>query len=434
MLQFLKKQTRLKCSSIVLIFLVFWHFTATAQVLDKTVAIVNDEAITHSELLSAVNFIKKDLRSKNATIPQNLELQKQVLNHLILENLQLQLAKQNHILATEEEVKETLRNMAHQNKLSLPEFEKRLKIQGYDYPQFVKHIQKQMTLYQVQQAALSNTLKFSEQEIQQVIAEMERQSPNNKYRISHILVALPESPSPALLQKTHSKISAIEEQLKNGASFGKTALEHSDAQDALNQGDLGWKSAQELPLLISERLSTLEKGAVVGPIQNESGFHWIKLSDVQQTEAIPTLMQWHVRHILLKISDARSEQEAQKQINALRAEILEKKNFESLALHYSDDTGSASKGGDLGWITPTEVVPPFATTMVRTKPGDISLPFMTVYGVHILEVIEKRSINQTRTAQREEAMRILQTRKFGDAVEQWVANLRAEAHVQTMLS
>lgn len=400
--------------------------------LDKIVAVVNENVITQLELDKQIKKFKLENNDTANQIPREA-LEKQLLNQMIMNKLQLDMANLNGISATTEQVNAALENMAAQNNLDIFQFKKMIENEGIDIDDFKRDLKEQLTIMSVQQAAANSDITISEQEIKQAMELMESTNTNNKYKVSQILLSVPDEPSSEKIKFAKDKANKIVKDLKNGADFEKVAKLTSDGQQALNGGDMGWFNVTELPTLFSDIIPNLNKGEVYGPIQSESGFHILKLTDVKLDDNKYVELNYKVRHILIKKDNITTSKIAEMELKKLKREIEVNNNFEELALIYSDDHGSASNGGDIGWVNRHLVVPEFAAVMESLKKNEISMPFETSYGWHIAQLIDKKTVDNTEKWKRNKARQIITEKKFQDALVAWQNKLRTQAHIKTYI-
>ncbi|MBP9722888.1 MAG: peptidylprolyl isomerase [Gammaproteobacteria bacterium] len=400
--------------------------------LDNIVAIVNEDVITSTELDKKVNLIKKQLVSQGVTLPPLKDIKKQVLNTMVLDALQLQIAKLNNMLATPEQVNAAIETVAKQNNLTVLTFRKKLEADGINYETFKKDIINQLTIMSLQQAIASSEVKITSREIEQEIERLDNNSAKSSYRISHILIAVPNSPDSNKIQLAKQRANQIMQEL-NKKKFSEVAMIASDGQQALKGGDLGWYNFADLPELFAKIVPKLKKDEVHGPIQDESGFHIIKLADVKSDSKKYQEMQYKVSHILIKNDDITTDLIAKKELDKIKADITKHNNFADLALIYSEDVNSASKGGSLGWISNYSVQPEFGHVVKSLKINEISTPFKTAYGWHIVKLEDKKIIDNTESWKKMQAKQIIENRKFQDALASWQNKIKSESMIEILI-
>lgn len=402
-----------------------------AQVeIDSIVAVVNEDIITRSELDSQVTLVQQQLRDRAVPLPSPDVLRKQVLDREILKHLQLQLAKNTGIIVDDDTLNKAIDNIAAQNNMSLRQFRDALETEGFDFPSYREEIRGQLIISKLQQRDVQSRITISDQEIDNFLATQFAQgNVDDEYRLRHILVAVPEAASPEKIQNARNKAEAILKELRAGADFSQTAIARSDGKQALEGGDLGWRKAGELPTLFMNVALKMKEGDVSELIRSPSGFHIIKLMG-KRTGEQHTLEQTSARHILIRPNELLSEREAEHRLEQLKQRIESGAPFEELARSHSDDRATASAGGNLGWVNQGDLVPQFEDVMRQLKPGDISAPFTTPYGWHIVQVLERRTLDNSEQYKRNKAREFLRQRKLDEMLDAWLRQLRDEAYVE----
>ncbi|MDT8387731.1 MAG: peptidylprolyl isomerase [Thiogranum sp.] len=401
-----------------------------AEPLNRIVAVVNDDVILQSELDNREMMIVEQLEQQSSQLPSGSALRKQVLDRLILENLQLQLAEQSGIRIDDETLNANLRTLAAQNDLTLAEFRDVLETDGFDYAAFREQLRDQITMNRLRQEMVDNRVQVTEQEIDNLLAGAAAiDDQNREYRLSHILVSIPEDVSSEVLQKGRARAEDILERLNNGAEFEQLAIAESDGQQALSGGDLGWRKSGQLPSFFSDVVGQLQKGQISDLIRSPSGFHIIKITDIRGDER-HLINQTRARHILLRPDALVSEQEVRQRIRKLHDRIEQGEDFATLARSHSQDPGSATLGGDLGWVTPGQMVPEFEQAMDSLAPGEVSAPVETRFGLHLIQVQERREHDDTSEYRRNRARESIRQRKAEEELEIWLRRMRDEAYVE----
>ena len=406
---------------------------AAPQLLDRIVAVVNNEAITATELKAEIETIKLQLNQQRAPIPPADILKKQVLERLIGIHLQLQLAKANNIVIDEDTLNRAIQGIAEQNNMSLRQFRNVLEGDGYDFNKFRQDIRKEMITSRLRQRQIDSRINVSDAEIDQFLARQKSSdNANDEYHLAHILIAVPEAASSDDIQQAKAKAQALLEKLQQGADFTRLALSDSSGQQALSGGDLGWRKAGQLPTLFANLVPKMKVGEVSQPIRSPSGYHIIKLLE-HRGGAQHVITQTHVRHILLRPNALTSEEDVRAKLLELKDRAERGDDFGQLAQAHSEDKASAINGGDLGWASPGVMVPQFEQVMAETPINAISEPFQTQFGWHILQVLERRDYDNTEEFKRNNARRQLIERKVAEEQEIWLRRLRDEAYVEIRL-
>ena len=409
--------------------------SAPGTELDRVVAIVNDDIIAWSELEARLNRVSEELRQSGTTPPPPDALRRQVLERLILMRLQLQRARDSGIRVDDERLNQTLLRIAQQNQLTLREFRDVLERDGYDFATFREDIREEIMISEVRRRRVENQINISQRDIDDYLAMMESrgtEADRHLYRIGHILIAVPDGASSEQIDAARERAERVLAEIRSGTDFANMAVTHSDGQQALEGGDLGWRQASDLPTLFGDAILRLEVGDVSEPIRSASGFHLVKLVDRRGSER-QMIRQTRARHILIALDELTDDTEARRQLSVLRERIVNGQDFGDLARTHSDDSGSASKGGELGWIDPGNTVPVFERMMDTLDPDAISEPFKSQFGWHIVQVMERRERDGTETSRRAEARRKLRARRIEENTQAWVRRVRDEAYVEYRL-
>lgn len=408
--------------------------TAPLEHVDKIVAVVNDDVITSTELDNRLRSIKEQLKSQSSPVPPDSALKKQVLDRMILASLQLQLADQNGIRVDDETLNRTIERIAQNNKLTVPEFRTVLENEGYDFATFREDIRREILINRVQQRQVSDRITVTKQEIDNFLdAQRAHGNTGVEYHLDHILVAVPDAASSERIQAARKKAEGILTKLRAGANFQETAIAVSDGQQALQGGDLGWHKAAELPTIFVDQVLKMKTGDISNLIRSPSGFHIIKLLEQRNGER-HIVTQTHARHILIRPDELTSDESAQTRLKEIRQRIENGADFADQARKYSNDTATASSGGDLGWINPGEMVPNFEAHINKLATGEISEPFKTAFGWHIAQVLERRRRDETDTFLRSQAREAIRQRKTDEELQSWLARLRDDAYVENRLN
>ncbi len=406
-----------------------------AQEIDHIVAVVNDDVISRSELDTRLYRIKQQLKQKGARLPSDEILARQLLDQMILERLQLQVAKRAGIRVDDETVNRVIANLARENRLSLDKFRQVLAREGYDFADFRENIRNEIILTQLRKRQIENRITVTEREIDNFLANQAgRKGSDDEFHLAHILIAVPEAASPEQIETARRKAEKVLNQLRDGADFTQLAIAVSNGQYALQGGDLGWRKAGQLPTLFSDVVLNMQPGQISTLIRSPSGFHIIKLLERRSPEQRHVVQQTLARHILIRPNEVQSSEEARQRLVRLRKRILAGEDFGQLARANSDDTGSAVDGGSLGWVNPGTMVPRFEEEMNKLKAGEISEPFQTRYGWHIVQVMARRNHDDTRQFKRLQARRLIGKRKTDEAMANWLRQLRSEAYVEIRLN
>jgi peptidyl-prolyl cis-trans isomerase SurA len=406
---------------------------ASIQELDAIIAVVNDDVVVRSELDTEIDLILPQMQKAGTPPPPRPQLEKQVLDRLILKRLQAQRARDLGIQVEEATLNEALTNIAQRNGLSLEELQATLEAGGIRFADFREDTRSQIITSRLQNQEVVNKIQITDQEIDRFLErESSRLIEREQVRLQHILIALPENATPAQVQAAEAKATRLVARLRGGEDFAKVAASESDGRNALQGGDLGWFEMGAVPSLVSELAFTMAEGEISEPLSSPSGYHVIKLNEIKA--ATPAdVIQTNARHILIRTNELVSDDDAKRRLEQLRMRIVGGEDFAALARSNSDDTGSALKGGDLGWVNPGDTVPDFEEAMNALPPNGVSEPFQSPFGWHIVQVIERRNQDKEGEFMRLKAREALQRRKAEEATEEWLRQLRDEAYVEIRL-
>ena len=410
-------------------------FNALADVeLDRIVAVVENDIIMQSELETRLRTVVGQMQEKGMQLPPSNVLETQILERMILMKIQLQKAEETGIRVDDETLNRTISNIAAGNNVSLSQFKEILEKDGFSYEQFRENIREEIIISRLRQRQVDNRISITSKEIDNALANLEFQGKTEtEYLLQHILISLPEAPTPDEEEQALLVATKVLEDLKTGVDFTTMASTVSDGQRALEGGDLGWRKQNEIPTIFSAQVATMEKGDISDLIKSSSGFHIVKLADVRSSEK-HIIIQTNARHILIKVDELTTPDDAWVKLEQLRIRIEGGDDFAKLAKANSDDKLSAAQGGDLGWSSPGRLVPQFEKVMDELEIGDISQPFETQFGWHILQVLERREFDDTENARREKASETIRRRKSEEAHQNWLRHLRDEAYVEYRLN
>ena len=400
---------------------------------DRIVAVVNDEVITLHELRSRLDFAVAQLQKQGTPLPPRSELERQMLDRLIMDKVQLQHARDNGMRIDDSQLEQALQRIAANNKMSLTKFRDALQKDGISFVKFREDIREEMTIARVREREVNDKIVISEGEIDNYLSgDLKGGDAGEEYEVAHILLRAPESASPEQIQTLKAKAEQVYERVKKGEDFSQLAATYSDAPDALKGGNLGARPLNRLPALFADVVVKLQDGEVGPLLRSPNGFHLVKLVAKRGGAALPPVEQTHVRHILIKVNEVVAEIEARHKLEGLYDRIKHGEDFAALAKLYSQD-GSASKGGDLGWIYPGDTVPDFERAMNALKPGELSQPIQSPFGFHLIEVLERRVQDVSADRQRAAARQILRERKMDEAYQDWLRQIRDRAYVELRL-
>ena len=407
--------------------------SSAVVLVDRIVAVVNSEVITSREVDERVKAVTQQLSRQGTPLPPADVLQKQVLERMIMDRLQIQLAKETALRVDDLQLDRTVARVAETNKMSLTEFRRALERDGIQFDKFRDEIRNEIVLSRLREREVDNRIVVTDNEIDYFFSQQDASPASaGEYDLVHILLRLPDQASPEQVDKQRGRAEQVLLQLRDGADFAKLAVSYSDAQDALQGGAMGWRARDRLPELFAQALDAMKPGEVSGIIRSPAGFHVLKLVG-RRGGGVPALVeQTHARHILVKTSEIVSEADARRKLNNLRERIVNGTDFGELARLNSDDSSSV-RGGDLGWVYPSDTVPEFERVMNNLKVGQLSEPFATPFGWHLVQVLERRQADVSGERKRQEARLILRERKVDEAYQEWLRQLRDRAFVEYRL-
>lgn len=404
-----------------------------ADPIDRILIVVNDEIITAREVETRVAAVRARLASQKVSLPPDDILRRQVMERMVAERLQQQAARQLGFTVSDERLDQAIRRVAEQNRKSPEDLRRESEKEPGGYRAFREELRGQLLVQQLVEREVNNRVFVSEAEVENFLATQAGRDGGVEYNISHILLGLPESASPEVIARAKQRAEGLLAELRKGADFGQLAVANSQGQNALEGGGLGWKQAGQLPDLFVNALRTLQPGTVSEVLRSPSGFHILRLNDRRGGGEALKVTQTRVRHILIKTGELVPPNEAQRRIEQLRERIVDGANFAETARAHSEDVGSAANGGNLGWMNPGQTVPEFEKAMNALKPGELSAPVKSPFGVHLIQVQERRERDVSQEREAATARQQLHARKADERYEQWLRQLRDEAFVEYRL-
>ncbi len=423
------------CLRPLLLGAVFLGSAAQAQVqpLDRVVAIVDNDVIMYSQLDQRLHEVEQSLSKRGGQLPPQDVMQQQVLERLIVENLQLQIGDRSGIRITDEELNQAMASIAQRNNLTLDQFRAALARDGLSYEQAREQIRREMVISRVRQRRVAERIQVTDQEVNNFLAsDLGQMQLAEEYRLANILIPVPDAASPDQIRAAAQKTAEVYDKLRAGADFAQMAIANSGSENALEGGDIGWRKGAQLPPAFAELIRSLSVGDITEPLRTPGGFMIVKLQekrggDTQMRDEV------HVRHILIKPNAIRSEEETKRLVERLYQRIVAGEDFAELAKSFSEDPGSALNGGDLNWIDPNSLVPEFRDVMAKTPSGQLSKPFKSPYGWHVLEVLGRRATDSSDQFRKQQAMNALRNRKYDEELQAWLRQIRDEAYVEIKL-
>ncbi|CAG9295630.1 periplasmic chaperone for outer membrane proteins SurA [Celerinatantimonas diazotrophica] len=419
---------RLSLLLLALLSPILW---AKPVLVDQAIAIVNNEIITQTDYDQLKATVERNAREDNRQLPPAKALRRQLMDKLIDDQLILQQAKRMGIEISDAQLDQTIENIIQQSGKSRQQFIKDLKSQqNLSYKEFQRQIRQQLLISQTSQSAVRRQISIDKQAVKSMVKLLDQQGEKRiRYHIEHIMVKFSDSASPQAAQKQAQHIMA---QLKAGANFTKLALSESQGPKALKGGDWGWMGINEMPTIFAQVIHQQPAGTLIGPFKSDAGYHILKIAGVKGIDKVEAT-EVKVRHILIKPSIIMSDAKARELLSQIRKDILSGKGtFAQYARKYSQDTGSAVKGGELGWTDPSSFVPAFRK-MVETLPiGKISQPFHSQFGWHIVEVEARRKTDKTAESKQQQAFQILYRRQYQEQMQNWLDDLHRHAYIKKL--
>ena len=405
------------------------HAQKTTQI-DSIVALVDDDVVLRSELDLAIKGIVDRIRQQGGDLPPKHLLEKQVLERLIIRRLQLQRAFQTGIRTSDADIDKSLLMLAQQNNITRMQLRQVIENDGEDFVEFRQNIGEEMMTERLRQRVINSMDPITETEIDIMLAS--DRFHGGEYNISHILIALPEGATPQQIAMQESKANNVHQQLVEGLDYASAAISYSDSQEALEGGLVGWRDLNSVPVVFSDAIKNLRAGQFTVPIRSPAGFHIIKVNDYRDRSQVMAT-EFHARHIMIETNDLIGPRQAMEQIREIHKKLVDGEDFGDLAKENSDDISSANLGGDMGWFTPQAFGERMEQTLEAMQDGDISEPFQTEIGWHIIERLGKREKDVTEESMRNTARNNLQQQKMDVEIERFLQQMRDEAFVEIRL-
>ncbi len=402
--------------------------------LDRIVAVVNNEVITQNSLNERMSTVLVQMRKSGTPLPPQDTLQKQLLERMINDLMQVQEAEDTGIRVSDSELDKILQRIADENNLSMTDFRRVLEQDGITWKRFREEIRSEAVIGRLREREVESSVAVTEAEIDTQLALESREAGNDQeFRLAHILIQVPEQATTAQIEVRRKRAEQAQTALRGGAEFAQISAQFSDAPDALQGGDLGWRASGRLPGIFLDAVNAMRPGQTSDILRSANGFHIVKLLDKRGRSAAPAAQQVHVRHILLRQKEGLvSDNEARERLARLRERIAAGADFAELAKVHSDDP-SSSKGGDLGWLSPGDTVPEFERAMNALRDNEISAPIQTQFGWHLVQVIERRAEGVSEERRRAVARNTIRARKADEAYQDWLRQTRDRAFVEYRL-
>ncbi|HKD52693.1 MAG TPA: peptidylprolyl isomerase [Steroidobacteraceae bacterium] len=401
------------------------------ELLDRVVAIVNDGVVLNSDLDAQIGAVTERLRQQKLELPPQNVLRQQVLDRLVLQEIQLQRANHAGVKVSDEQLNLALQDVAKRNNITLSQLPDALAQQGIDYTAYREDMRKEITLGLLRQRDVLQHISVTPREIDQYLEKQAKTpSEHNEYNVSHILIAVGQEASPAQLDAAGKRAQEVYERARSGEDFAKLAVAYSNSQTALDGGSLGWRKGSELPTFLTDIITKLKPGEVSEPLRTPTGFHIIRLNEVRGGGAQAVENQVHVRHILIKTNALSDDATVRGKLDAIRDRVQRGEDFAVIAQTVSEDPGSASDGGDLGWTGPGAFAPEFEQAIENLKDNEISPPFQTQFGWHIVQMLGHRRFDNSDELKRRQAVEAIRASKADEETELWLRQMRDEAYVE----
>lgn len=398
--------------------------------LEAVVAVVDDDIVLATEYQDRLRQVTENIKRQNVEAPPQEVLARQVLDRLILERIQLQMGERAGVKISDAQLNEQIGAMARQNGLTIDEFRAQLEAQGESYTRLREQMRQEMLIQRVQQGNVRSRVQVTDQEVDDYLASEEGQKRTAAvFHIAHLLLPLPKEATLAQEQEARAYIEQLRGRLVSGTEFERFIRSPDKSRYPFTGGDLGWRLAGDLPGIFAEEVPKLEVGQLSEPVRSASGLHLVKLLEKRGGSG-QLMNQTKVRHILVKPSEIRTDEQARELTAKLRERIVAGEDFAKLARENSEDIGSQQEGGDLDWVNPGQMVPEFEQVMNETGNGETSQPFRSGYGWHVLQVEDRRTEDLSDEMRRNQARNILFGQKYEDELQIWLQKIRDEAFVE----
>ncbi|OCG15643.1 peptidylprolyl isomerase SurA [Gilliamella sp. Fer1-1] len=404
---------------------------AAPKVVEQVAAIVNNNVILESDVNDMLKTIKASTDSRN--LPNDKVLRQQIIDRLIIENLILQKAAKAKITVSDDEVTSAINRIAAQNGMTIDQLRSKLSTMGISYGAYRERIHNDMLIEETRMHEVRPRIKVSEKEVDNLAKNIARQPTNNiDVKISHILISIPERASKQQIDNATNKARDIINRAQKGENFAKLATSYSNDDLALKGGSMGWRKLNELPTIFEERLIRAAKGSIIGPIRSGVGLHILKVDDTRsEAPKTITVQEVNARHILIKTNVLVTDQNAKQKLADIRKSITSgATTFEAAAKANSEDTGTASKGGNLGWNRPEIYDSGFRNALAQLKKGEISQPIKSSYGWHLIELIDTRRIDGKNAMEKAQAYQLIFNRKFVEEAQVWIQEIKGDAYIK----
>lgn len=417
--------------SVLLCGLLASSFWVRAETLDRIIAVVEDDVILEGELEREVATIRARMLEAKAQLPPETVLRKQVLEKMIIDKLQRQLAEKAGVNISEEMLNSSATDIAQRNNMTLEQFRTELENSGISWKSFLENMRNEIIISQLRSKEIGGRIKVSDSEVEHYMETQDGSGAEaSQYHLGHILIAVKEGAASSEIQKAQARADALVKKLRSGQDFSQAAISESDDANALQGGDLGWRTINDIPTQLVDGIKQMRVDEVSDPIRSPSGFHIIKLLGLKADTDAHVISTTNVRHILIKTNELIDDAEARKRLFGLKARIADGDDFATLARSHSDDKGSALKGGDLGWVEPGRLVKPFEEAMNKLKINELSDPVQSQFGWHLIQVLGRKDKDNASEHKKNSVRESIRKRKIEEETELWLRRLRDEAYVE----
>jgi peptidyl-prolyl cis-trans isomerase SurA len=410
------------------------ELTTTGELLDRVAAVVNDGIVLQSELDEQVILIGERLRQQKLDLPPQNVLRQQVLERLVMQEIEMQRADKAGLKVPDEALNSAMQDVAQRNNIPLSQLPEALAQQGIDYASYRDAMRKELTLSLLRQRDVIQHISVTPREIDQYL-DKQKNAPQQsaQYNVSHILIAVPQAATPEQLEAADKRAQEVYTRASGGEDFAKLAVAYSNSQTALEGGALGWRKGSELPTFLTDVIAHLKTGEVSKPLRTPTGYHIIRLNETKGADEQVIVQQVHARHILMKTNELQDDATVRQKLEQIRDRIEKGEDFAGLAKTTSEDPGSAAEGGDLGWTNPGTFVPEFEAVLAELKENEISPPFHSQFGWHIVQVLGRRQFDNTDELKRRTAAEAIRASRADEETELWMRRLRDDAYVEYKL-
>lgn len=422
---------KLKFASLALMAFISFHSAAKVEELDRVAVIVNQGVVLESEIDELINTVKRNALANDQQLPSDKVLRTQAIERLILTSLQMQMADRMGIQVSDPQLEQTIANMAKEEGQTMEQLNANLKKEGISYDNYREEVRKELITGEVRRANVRRRIYITPQEVESLTKLMDQQGEEQvEYHLGHILIGLPSQPTPEDVEQERGRADKVLELLNNGSDFGKIAVASSAGSNALEGGDLGWLNVNAMPTLFAEAIQGKQKGDLIGPIRSGAGFHILKIMDIRGQQKVE-VTQVNARHILIKPSVILSDKKAESMLLEFRKKLIAGEiDFAETAKKYSEDPGTALKGGELGWADPEVYAPAFKDALSQLDKDEYSMPFRSQFGWHLAQLIDRRVEDASEKRKQDKAYQLLFNRKFAEESDAWMREIRDEAYIE----